>query len=186
MPDVRAATSQSVAATRAQRFQSEFVPRDDVDYTWVEDCAKSQYEYTFKVFADLDAKATAIITHVTSGTGLLALGTVTAVYAAKIPVHVVLAAMPAFVFAVLAVRAAALARAPMDTYPLPPADELVLMAHARPKGGRASLIPMWQWAGALMGSTLKRKADLIGRATWLMTVAVALLAVPMLMAVLVR
>lgn len=97
-------------AQRADEFCKTFVPQPDVNYLWVEEYARKEYEDQLKAFDDLDGKAAAIINYLTSGAGLFTLGTLAGVATAKVSLVAAACALPSMVLAVLAIIAAAWGR----------------------------------------------------------------------------
>lgn len=183
LPDaLQKATAAHPAALRAQQFQRSFAPKDGVDYAWVEQYAKEQYQSLQKTFNDLDAKATAIINYMTSGTGLFTLGTLVAAAGAKLSPWIVGAALPSILSAIAAIVFAALARRPMTIFPPPPPEQMADMAERfmEPGRGRAYMIPVWQWCDALLRHPIDVKARYLDLSTWCMIATVSLLLLPLL------
>jgi len=181
-PRVIVATERNPRAHRARQFAREFVPREGVDYTWVEQYAREQYVAFRSVWDVLDNKATTIITTLTSATGLFTLGTIAVVTTAKVPVDVVEWALPTILAAIAAIILAAWSRRPVDIFPPPDPEQMVRMAHDFPGGceGRALMIPQWFWLTELLRGPLAAKARYVAWATWLMIASLVGLLLPLI------
>lgn len=181
--EVSFATAAHPEAARAAAFRESFEPKEGVDYEWVEDRAKEQYEEMHKAFDDLDAKATSIINYLSSGAGLFTLGSLAGVAAAKVPTTVIWCALPSMCFAVAAIVAALLARWPRRIFRPPAPDQMVKLAEHYPndtKRARALMLPQWQWVTALLRAAVEDKAWYVGWSVILMGAAVAFLLLPLL------
>jgi hypothetical protein len=179
-------TASNADAASAMQFRNSFEPLEGVDYSWIEDIGKDEYKSLNSTFDSLDAKATAIITHVSSGAGLLTLGSLAGVATAKVPTLVIEWAIPSMVFAVAAIIAALLARWPRFVWPPPSGDQLVQLAEHYPtdaKRARALMIPQWQWVNALLREKVNDKAWYIAWSTVLMALAIASLLIPLIVSI---
>ncbi|HYH64704.1 MAG TPA: hypothetical protein VD866_08435 [Urbifossiella sp.] len=168
-------------AKRAIAFLQTFLPTPGVDYTWVEEQARRTYEQAMALFDSHDAKAGAVIGYVGAGAGFAAFGTMVNAANAAISPWVIVAAIPTVVLAGLAILEAAWCRSPAGAFRVPAADRLAAHAATHPdkKEAVAYLIPQWFLATALLGPVLKRKADLVDRATWNFAAAIVALALPL-------
>jgi hypothetical protein len=165
----------------AQAWQRSFVPKNAIDYSWVEKYAKEQFDFLKKTFDDLDAKATAIINYLTSAAGVFTLGSTTALFAGKVSSWVIFASLPAVALAIIAVGVASWCRKPREIRPTPAPREMVELAEY--EGGRFQawmMIPLWNWSSLLLRDQVERKGRLLERATLLMIVAVVLLLLPLI------
>lgn len=160
-----------------------FTPKKDVDYGWVVAYAKDRHASALATFKGLDDKASAIITVLGSGAGLLTLGSLAGIAAAKVPPVVVLAALPSMLLAVLAVGFAAWARRPTDFYDPPSIDAAAELAELHDQAGEAAFLRQWHRTLEHNKPVSDRKATHVERATWCMVAAVALLFVPLLVSV---
>ncbi len=172
---------------RIEQWQREFSPKDGVDYKWVEEYAKQQFDALKKMFDDLDGKATAIINYLTSGAGLFTLGTLAALFSAKVASWAIVCAIPSVLCAIIAVGLAAWTRKPRNVFTPPPPDQMVDMAEHfssdETERGRALMIPIWYLCSTLLRQEIALKGKYLNLATWLMIATVASLLIPLIVGI---
>ena len=163
----------------ASEFKRTFDPLPDVDYGWVVAQAKEQLDDTVKIGRVLDDKATAIITFLGSGTGLLTVGLIAALADGKVNPWVTLCVLPAVICATVAVAFAVVARSPRNVYRPPDVRSAIRYAEFFPKTGAAAFLAQVHYAICLLDVSTGRKARLVGMASWGLVVSLGLLLLPL-------
>ena len=175
------------AARDAADFDRTFEPQAGVEYEWVTKHSREQYDDAKKVFDGLDAKATAIITYLSSRTGLITLGSIAAIATEKVPAEVVWCSIPALVCSCIAIVFALRARRPLPVYPPSGADKVVGIAnhYKSAKNAEAAFLSHWHLLTVLLRPTIYIKSWNVDYATRLIVATVALLFLPLFVALLV-
>lgn len=186
-PEIVELAKQNPAILAAVEFREAFRPLIDsdgkpLDYEWVVKYAEWQFDQTLKIYNDLDTKATSILTHLGSGTGVLTLGTVAAVSGGAVSPWVGLAAVVPFGFAVVALLfAVAARRTNLHSWP-PTIAGLTRYAEAS-REGRPALLGYLAVPVEVMDTHGTTRANLINRALSFMVAAVIALLLPLGVAV---
>jgi hypothetical protein len=168
---------------RANDFSNNFVPKQGVDYLWVEELARHRRDEITNIFESLDTKATTITTYLTSGLGVFTIASLASVWSAKVPVHVLVYAMPALIFAIAAVVMALLARWPRNVLQPPKAETGVRFAERFPNDtlrARALTIPLWELCNAVLAKRTGDKAWYVAWSFILMACSIITLPLPLL------
>lgn len=161
----------------AQKLVKDFKARDGVDYAWVAEYARHEYDRFFQTADTLDAKADSIVSHLGVLSAFLTLAAGWGVQA-HIGSWLLLSALPAFVAALLAMATALKARSPIDQ-PFPPSIEGALKYAEWDAGnGEMSFIPQIAAAAVGMKAVVRRKAQLVHAASVWFARAILLLLLP--------
>jgi hypothetical protein len=127
----------------AETYRKEFRPQEGVEYRWVCEYAKVNYDMLHDAFNTLDEKADTIIKHLTGGTGLLALGAIGFIAQNSSNAWIALMAIPALAAALWAVRQAIQARKPSATSVPPPVRGAVQYAEEYGEHAEARFLGQW-------------------------------------------
>ena len=178
------ATVEPPAVATARVFDRTFEPLPGVEYGWVVKYSREQYEEAKKVFDSLDVKATTIITYLSSGTGLLTIGSVVAVATDKVSAAVVLCSVPAIVCSCVALVFALRARRPLPVEQPSGVDKVVGIAnhYKSESNAEAAFLSHWYLLTVLLRSPIYIKSWNVGYATKLVVLTVALLLAPLIAA----
>lgn len=161
------------------RFSLFFAPKDGVDYAWVLKLARDKNAFVESQFKEADTKASAIVAMLGSGAGILTLGSLAAISIGKLDAWVAFSAMPAFFAASLALIFATIARQVETSSELPMADQMVPWAESKPPAtAEAATIGAIHLATHSLQLAVRRKLWWYQYATWMAVAAVALLAMP--------
>lgn len=163
----------------AQHFAHTFEPQTDGKYGWIPTYAKDQSAYYDATFRDLDDKASALITYVGSGTGLVTFGTVVAGSASGLSPWVMLATLPAIVAAIVAVWRAANVRKARLVFSMPSVRDAIDYAHYFGDRAEAAWLGMWNVRIKQMIVTVESKATDLNRSVASFRVALVLLLLPL-------
>lgn len=184
--DIMALASLYPEVRGAVEFGMTFEPQEGIDYSWLADYAKKRYEFFLKVFDDLDAKASSLITSGGSGTGILTAGTIAIVTTTTINIWIVLFALPAALCAFISLFYSIRARAIVAIYSPQRVNAVVDRVHfdhPASEKAQAYLIPQWHLCTAVLRPVISAKGKLVEDATWFFAWAVVLLAVPLLISI---
>jgi hypothetical protein len=172
------------AYKRALEFMEAATAKEGVeDYKWVLDYAKGLWEYRNKVFALLDEKAEGIIKYLGGGTGLFAIAALAKVDSSNN--YIAFWTLPAIVVALVAILLALLSKAP-GPFPSPPTIE---NAKQYADGLKTEQAAIAAFLGQLNLACEKArlicecKAKVVGCAVIATYTALALLLVPLLVAI---
>lgn len=160
----------------------EIEPGDEIDYGWVCEHAALVWQDCDKSWNDLDAKADGIIRYIGGGTGLFTLG----VLASVNPNNVLLIvwAIPAVICGLASILFASMARKPSWRPSPPEITEAINYVHDTEKDQpQARFLSQWHMACVAMRIVSNKKATLIEVSTWLYLAAIALLLLPVLVAI---
>jgi hypothetical protein len=163
----------------AVEFRSTLTAREGVEYTWISEYAERQYGWLHEAFSTVDEKANSIIKHLTSGTGLFALGAI-ALITSRDNALVALTALPAFACGLRAVALAIKARRPAQTDMPPPIKGAVQYAEKFGNDAQAVFLGQWHQACEGMARAVARKSDTVNRAYRWYLAALVLLTFPFL------
>ena len=174
------------AAKSAAEFNLTFEPQEGVEYGWVVKHAREQYEEAKKVFELLDAKATAIITYLSSGAGLLTIGSIIAIATAKVSEVVVWCAVPAMICSCVALVFALRARRPLPVFPPAGAPKAVAFAnhYKSAENAEAAFLSHWYLLTVLLRPIIGIKSWNVANATRLVVATAGLLILPLFAALL--
>lgn len=169
----------------AAEFYDTFGPKEGVDYAWVLTRAKEQYAAAEATFKLLDEKAAWIVTHLGSGTGVLAAVWAAAVASDRISWEVGASALLPFLAAAVAVILAAYARSPRETVYPAPADDSAGRAgfYSSAAEAEASTVGSWHYAATIMQHAADEKAAAVEHATRTFAWSIGLLVVPVVVAI---
>ena len=175
------------AAKIAYEFDRTFEPQEGVEYGWVIKHSREQYDDAKKVFESLDAKATAIITYLSSGAGLLTVGSIVALATAKVSAVVIWCAVPAVTCACVALLFALCARRPLPVIFPSSAKNVVAIAnhYKSAENAEAAFLSHWYLLTVLLRPIIGIKSWNVAYATRLVVATVVLLILPLLVALLV-
>lgn len=170
----------------ADTFLSDFMPRKDVDYSWVVALTIRRYDHSRAVAKVIDDKATQLMTQVGGGAGVLLTASIAAVTAGGVSPWVVGSATLAFFAAVYSLAMAARCRCPGPSYPPPAGRNATAVAEQYTPDGEAAMIPVWNRAAVMNDAQSLRKAATLTKAVRGMVVAVGLLLLPLVVGIGVR
>lgn len=175
-----------LAVKAAELFDNTFEPQEGVDYGWVVKYSREQYDDAKKVSEALDAKATGIITYLSSSTGLLTVGSIFAISTDKVPAAVILCALPAMVCSCIALVLALYARRPLLVFPPSDVPNVVSIAnhYKSAKNSEAAFLSHWHRLTVLMRPLLAIKGWNLKWATNMVVWTVCLLILPLFAALL--
>jgi hypothetical protein len=162
--------------------------RHGVNYAWAVKLAKDLHDYYEKSAKEIDDKAASVVGYLGGGTGLFTLGSVAAVGSGNAHWSVVVAALPSFLAAGLALHLAACVRRTHE-FSIPSASSAVAYAnfdefippHTEGKTGNGEVEFMGQWheAAAKVGAIVERKGALFDRSLRVFVIAVFSLILPL-------
>lgn len=184
-PEHTALAKRNDRVREAAEFYATFGPKEGVDYAWALSRAKEQYAAAEATFNLLDEKAAWIVTHLGSGTGVLATVWAAAVASDRISWEVGGSALLPFLAAAVAVILAAYARSPQDSvYPASAADS-ARRAEYYPTAAEAeaSTVGQWHYAATIMQHAADKKAAAVEHATRTFAWSIGLLVVPVVVAI---
>lgn len=172
----------------AIKFKNTFEPSDEVDYDWILDYAKDQYDHYVSVYRALDEKGSSIVGYLGGGAGLLMLGALTAVSAGQIHPLVILYVLPSVFLSLASLCFAAKARQANWTVTPPSVEGAVLYAeYFQPAlKARAAFLGQWYLSITVMREVISSKAWWVNRAIWLFVASVVALVLPLAITVLWR
>src|SRR5207302_1506531 len=127
----------------AVKFREEFKPKEGIEYDWVCQYAGESYRWLHETFSSLDEKADSVVKHLTSGTGLLALGAIGLISQSTDNAWIAGMALPAFGCALTSVFLAIQARKPTPTTSPPTVEGAVKYAHEYGDNAEASFLGQW-------------------------------------------
>jgi len=170
---------------RALEFTEASKPLEAVNYKWLADYAKLLWDEQKKVFATLDDKAESIVRYLSGGTGLFAFGLL-----AKVSVtnqHIAVCAVPALGCALVAILLAMLTKKPMAFPRLPPVRQAKTYAdfYKQEEAAIGSFLGQWNLACEEAEIACEKKARLLGWAMIASYVSLALLLLPIAVALLI-
>jgi hypothetical protein len=144
----------------ARKYKQTLTPREDVEYGWVCEYAKINFKMIHDTYIGLDEKADTIIRHLTSGTGLLALGSIAFIAQGTANAWIALMAVPSFIVALAGVVIAIQTRLPAETK-MPPSVKGA-MDYAESFGDSAEETFLGQWHEACEGMAIAAAAKSTG------------------------
>jgi len=185
-PNYTHAVETSSAAREAHEFDLTFEPQEGVEYGWVVKHAREQYDDSKKAFEALDAKATAIITYLSSGAGLLTIGSIFAITTAKVSAVAIWLTLPAMACSCAALIFALRARRPLPVFPPAGAPKVVRIAnhYKSAKNAEAAFLSHWHSLTVLLRPVLFIKGWNIRYATYFLVATVCSLTLPLVAALL--
>jgi hypothetical protein len=134
---------ESAEYQQAVAFRQQFTPKDNIQYDWVCEYAQESYRWLHDIFSSLDEKADSVVKHLSSGTGLLALGAIALFSQSTTNAWIALMALPAFACALWSVRLAIAVRNPTRTTSPPPVEGVVKYAEAYGDNAQAMFLGQW-------------------------------------------
>jgi len=166
----------------AELFKGEIEPKEGVDYTWVWEYAKDTFQRSESIYKELDEKANDIIKYLGGGTGLFTLAVLANVQHENR--YVILAAIPAFLLALISIALAVRARQPNPTTQPPDIRSALQFADDYKDGDKARSKFLGQWHLTCVGMDLAIRAKVlrIQFATKFFLWTVVSLAIPLLVA----
>jgi hypothetical protein len=154
------------------------------DYSWAYEYAKSLWEHRTKVFAIIDDKADSIIKYLGGGTGIFALGIIAKVDSSN--AYLAFWCLPAVVCALTSICFAVSARRVREV-PSPPTVSQAIKEYVdsydTADQAKAAFLGQWNLACVDMQIVCDRKSWFVEKATSLYFWALALLVVPLLVAI---
>lgn len=162
----------------AVEFKRTFKPADGVDYRWIIDHAKAQFDLHSDDFKDLDDKANSIVVYVGSGTGLLTAGSIAAISSGTLSLIVAVCLLPSLCFALAALALAVIARRPSSIVAPPGVDSAVRYAEYFGDRGEAAFIGQIFLAAEIVRRAAAKKAKQVYYASNWFAWAVGFLVIP--------
>jgi hypothetical protein len=172
------------AHAAALKFRNEIAVDVGKDYAWVAEYAKTLWAYREASYKTLDEKADSIIKYLGGGTGLFAIGVLS-----KIDVknaHIAAFALFPLLAGIVAVFLAIYARIPMfapDPTDIKTAKEIYADGRGSKEEAIAAFLGQWHYLCECLAMVNDKKAFVVMCATWLYWFAIALLAVPLVVAI---
>jgi len=168
----------------AVRFGEDVEPVEGVDYGWVWEYAKADFDRLYADGKDLDDKANDLIKYLGGGTGLFTLALLVNVE----PKHVMILwwAIPSFLCALFSIFLATCARVPRKVSIPARIEEAFRYANYFPGADRArgAFVGQWHVASEGLAVVNHQKARQVAWATWAFFATVVLLFLPVLAALL--
>jgi hypothetical protein len=167
----------------ARKFRDSLEPIPDADCGWVWDYGRDLFDRYTKIYKELDDKASDIIKYLGGGTGLFTLAALSNVTAKNI--HILGWAIPSFLAALVSIFFASLARKPGDVMMPSTIENALDYARDYPESMQAKTV----FLGCMHVSctsyegALARKAFRVEVATWVFFAAIAMLIIPILVAI---
>ena len=167
----------------AIKFKDTIDPKDGIDYEWVLEYAKYQFDRADRLYKELDDKANDIIKYLGGGTGLFTLAAIFNTTPQRL--SVILASIPAFLLALVAVALAARARQPNPAREPPSIKGAYGFAEhfKNAKLAQAGFIGQWHATCEGMHLAIKAKGERVQHATRFYVWAIVSLAIPIVVAI---
>jgi hypothetical protein len=174
------------ALKSAAEWLQNFAPNPDVDYKWVCEFAKKQWETRLGVYQKLDDKASSIVNWLGGGTGFFAIATTVAVVKGELTALVGTFMLFPIVTALVAVWKALVAREGQDFYAVMDVRLATEWAESFHPHGEAASLAEWHPTLTSLKTVCTERSRRVNDAIWWAFRAVLLLLFPFVVAIIQR
>lgn len=163
----------------ANQFKNTFDPIEGEDYKWVAAHAQAEYGRALESFKRVDEKAAAILNYLTGGTGLLTLGGIAGLSGGQMSPWVILAAIPSFLLASVAMFFAVEARRTRLRAAAPSVVQMVAYVAYFGNRSEAAIMGQWNLCIAVLQRVIGIKGQAVDRSLWCIIGSVFSLVIPL-------